>query len=600
MFVVPHSCSRTRVTRQRIPIPNVSSHSVCQIHTECLLGGSLENGQRLGNLRREGIRRLNQVENFRLVHFEQHTGDLRGVGSFLRFDERVESFTENHTLLIRRRRGELGGENSHRVGRGSLGRHRRHRHDVRLVTHVLTLAASAVRATTATSAALGTRNALTLGHRHPVPTRHTRHARTRAARHDRLETKAGLRLRRHHARRRLTVVHGRTRDTRRRHVRRHTTRHTTDGTLSELRLETHAAFLLALRESNVQGLGANHLAVHFRHGTSGFVGRRERHEGRATRSTRGVAHDAARGDGTKLLEQLTELFIVRAIFQVLDVQVRASHLFHAFTTLGIELRLQFSFTLSLLLRAAHDPRLFILGVAVEILHRRSSTFRRFEAHKAKALGLAFFVLHDDARRHDTVFSKLGTQAFVRDGFRQVFHVDIVELGLTRVGALGATLERSDVHLLVVQLHAIDIINRRLRRLSGFKLHKAIPLRVALPVHRHLGRRNRPKLRKRIQQRLVINILVQVLDEDIPDTRSSHRRVALRIQHPDRLPIDHLKIQHINRVRRVIGALEIHIRVPERAARDQVAADANGNHGPERAKLFVQLRLGDGRFEITHV
>ena len=45
-----------------------------------------------------------------------------------------------------------------------------------------------------------------------------------------------------------------------------------DGALRKLSLEAHAAVLLALREGDVEGLGARHLAVHLGHRAGGLVG----------------------------------------------------------------------------------------------------------------------------------------------------------------------------------------------------------------------------------------------------------------------------------------------------------------------------------------
>ena len=140
-------------------------------------------------------------------------------------------------------------------------------------------------------------------------------------------------------------------------------------------METHAAFFLALRESDVERLGTDHLTVHFRDGAGRLIRRGKGDEGGASGRARGIAHHAARGDGTELVEQFTKFFIIGTILEVLDVEVGPSHLLHALTALGVELRLQLSLALSLLLRAADDPRLLIFGVAIELFHRSGGTFR---------------------------------------------------------------------------------------------------------------------------------------------------------------------------------------------------------------------------------
>ena len=97
------------------------------------------------------------------------------------------------------------------------------------------------------------------------------------------EAKAGLGLRRAHgAGGRLAVVH-RAGNAGRRHAVGAHVGHATrrDGALRELRLEAHAAVLLALRKSDIQRLGASHLAVHLGHRAGRLVGGGEGDEGGA-------------------------------------------------------------------------------------------------------------------------------------------------------------------------------------------------------------------------------------------------------------------------------------------------------------------------------
>ena len=102
----------------------------------------------------------------------------------------------------------------------------------------------------------------------------------------------------------------------------------------------------------------------------------------------GVAHDAAAGDGAELGEELAELGVVDGVLEVLDVEVGAGHLLEPLAALGVELRLELSLTLGLLLCAADDPRLVLnLVVAVELLDRLGGCLGSSKQTKPKPLDL---------------------------------------------------------------------------------------------------------------------------------------------------------------------------------------------------------------------
>ena len=88
--------ARARRLAKEFPIPKcILSHCLLFAGRAGRLGTfvsrSLENGNSFLDLGGESIRRFNQVENFRLVHLEQHASDLGGVGGILSLNERVES-----------------------------------------------------------------------------------------------------------------------------------------------------------------------------------------------------------------------------------------------------------------------------------------------------------------------------------------------------------------------------------------------------------------------------------------------------------------------------------------------------------------------------
>ena len=169
-------------------------------------------------------------------------------------------------------------------------------------------------------------------------------------------------------------------------------------------------------------------------------GEKERVEANVAPGAGGVAHHAARGDSAKLLEELAELGVVDGVLEVLDVEVGAGHLLHAFAALGIELGLELSLTLRLLLGAADDPGLVLhLVVTVELLNSLARRLGILEANKAEALGLAFAVLHHHDGGELAVLVKHLAELVLVDGLVKVLDVDVVEGGRA-AAALAAALE----------------------------------------------------------------------------------------------------------------------------------------------------------------
>jgi hypothetical protein len=86
---------------------------------------------------------------------------------------------------------------------------------------------------------------------------------------------------------------------------------------------------------------------------------------------------------------------------------------------------------------------------------------------------------------------------------------------------------ADVHLLVVQQHAVDSLNGSLGGLAGLIVHEAVTTRAALLVGGDLAREHIAEGDKGVVESLVIDLLVEVLDEDIALTGLAKLRVALR-------------------------------------------------------------------------
>ena len=316
--------------------------------------------------------------------------------------------------------------------------------------------------------------------------------------------------------------------------------------------------------------------------------------------TGGVAHDAARRDGSELSEELAELGVVDGVLEVLDVEVGAGHLLEPLAALGIELRLELSLTLSLLLGAADDPRLVLnLVVAVELLDRLGGCLGFLEADKAEALGLALAVLHDDDGGELADGTEHLLELVLVDRLVKVLHVHVVERGRA-AAALAAALERADVHLLVVQEHPVHLVDGLLRSLLLGELHETVALGDSLAIGGDLGGHDVAELGEGVVESLVVDLLVEVLDEDVADAGLAKRGISLRVHDANRLAVHDLEVQDVDGARGIGPLLKVHVRVPERAARDEVAADADGHHRTDGGEQLVQLRFRRLRREVAAI
>jgi hypothetical protein len=113
------------------------------------------------------------------------------------------------------------------------------------------------------------------------------------------------------------------------HVRGHTgavVAHSLVLSLRHLRLESLSSDILSLGKSDIQGLGANHLAVHFGNSLGSLVGGRVADETKVLGSSLVVLHDSTRGDCSKGVELGSESLVIPLVVEVLDVEVDTGRL----------------------------------------------------------------------------------------------------------------------------------------------------------------------------------------------------------------------------------------------------------------------------------
>mmetsp|Transcript_15248 Transcript_15248/g.38279 ORF Transcript_15248/g.38279 Transcript_15248/m.38279 type:complete len:691 (+) Transcript_15248:209-2281(+) len=377
------------------------------------------------------------------------------------------------------------------------------------------------------------------------------------------------------------------------------------GLADGLRLLHLAADLDGLVEGDVDGLGAQHLAVHGRDGARRLLGGREAHKAKALGNVGAllVAHHLGRGDGPELLERGAELVVIDGVVEVLDVEVDELVVLEALHPDALVLLLQLLLALALLLGTARVNRLLptpVLG-AVDGLGGLLGRLRLLEVDKPKPPAGAILLAHHLGARHIPMLGKRGLELLVRHILGDVLDVDVGEAALAaRVLAVPAGKKRPHKQALVLQDHPVHLRRRLVRLLGSLELHEPKALRLALVVHGDLAREDVAKLRKGVVEGARVDRLVEVLDEDVALPALADRGVAVLPHDAAGLALDVRVVESVQRALGVDNVVEVDVCIPQGATRHGITAHADRRHGANDAENLEKLGLGDVGVEVTNV
>ena len=115
------------------------------------------------------------------------------------------------------------------------------------------------------------------------------------------------------------------------------------------------------------------------------------------------------------------------------------------------------------------------------------------------------------------------------------------------------------HLLLIEQHAVDLLNGVHGSFLGLEVDKPVSLwkldkiyfnilvvnlAAAVSVLGNLAGENIPESRESIVHGLVVDRLVQILDENISDSRSSQGRITLAPHDPDGAPLQNIEVHGV--------------------------------------------------------
>jgi hypothetical protein len=324
---------------------------------------------------------------------------------------------------------------------------------------------------------------------------------------------------------------------------------------------------------------------------------------RAALSRHGVAHNLGRGDGAEGCEHVAELLVIDIVVEVLDVEVDALVFGLLLEAGSFVLLAELLLTLVLLLCAA-DVELLALEVGVvECVDSDRSSLVADVVNEAEATALALVIAGNGGRGDVAVLLEKVTELLVGDLKVNVLDVDVGEVGLHLLELAHALLLGdvvADENLLLVQQHAVDVLDSVVGGLGGLVVDKSVALGVAELVLSNLAAQDVTESGEGVVERLVVNGVVEVLDEDVALASLAQSGVALRPHNAARLALDDGVVQLLESLLAVVRAVVVNIGVAERATGDGVATDTDGSDLADGREQLEEHGLGDGGVELADV
>ncbi|KAF5134446.1 hypothetical protein E5D57_005080 [Metarhizium anisopliae] len=396
-------------------------------------------------------------------------------------------------------------------------------------------------------------------------------------------------------------------------------------------LELALANILALSQSNIQGLAVDHALVHLSNSLGGIIRIAEADETKALALTkflvtllisflvgvfllgllgfllglrlllvvfflllivvgsigRSIPHHLGGGDGAKLGKHLAELLIIHIVIKVLDVEVDTLLLL----------------TLMLLLGTANVKVLATEVLTVELLDSLGGAFMGGEIDKTEATALALLVTGKRRRRDVTILLEELTELVVGGLSADILDVNVGKVSFHLLKLALTVLLRdvvTDVDLLLVEKHAINVLDGLVSSLVRLVMDKTIALGVAVLVLGNLAAQNVAKGSKGIMESLVVNGNIQVLDEDIALASLAESRVTLRPHDAARAALDEGVIELLQGLLSISSRVVIDVGIAQRATRDGITTDTDGGDSTDLGEELEEHGLGDRGIKLSNV
>jgi len=381
-------------------------------------------------------------------------------------------------------------------------------------------------------------------------------------------------------------------------------------TLLHLRLEGLTTDVLALSKSDVEGLGADHLAVHLLDGLGGLIGGRVANETEVARSSVLVLHDLAGSDSSKGVELSSETLVIPLIVKVLDVKVDTGRLglvLHALLLVGSA---EFVITLGPLLGTTDVKLLSLPLLVVELIGSLLGRLVRDKVDETETLGGTVFLLGKGGRDNVAVSLEQVLELLLGSLEVNVLDEDVGELS-TLLLDLGLTLLLSDVvadeDLLVVEQHTVDGGDSGVGGVTSRVVDEGESTGLSSLVGSDLAGENVTESGKGVVKSLVVNALVKVLDEDVSLAGLAEGGVTLGPHDSARAVLDKGVVEMLEGALTVGGVKVVDVGVSERTTGNGVTADSDAiinrcsrdpSHATHLATGPIKLKISKSMASVT--
>mmetsp|Transcript_13473 Transcript_13473/g.28244 ORF Transcript_13473/g.28244 Transcript_13473/m.28244 type:complete len:200 (+) Transcript_13473:1735-2334(+) len=160
---------------------------------------------------------------------------------------------------------------------------------------------------------------------------------------------------------------------------------------------------------------------------------------------------------------------------------------------------------------------------------------------------------------------------------------------------------ANLHFVTIDQHTIQLVDRGICSFGSLVVDVTISFRETIFTIGHdFTGKNVSEKTEGIVQLLVIDRLVEVLDKDVSNSRSTKRWVALTPHDAARLVLDHRKIHRVESAFRITHLVVVHVGVTKRTTGDGITTDTDGGNrsdGVENLEQKAFIGIGD---KITNV
>jgi len=240
---------------------------------------------------------------------------------------------------------------------------------------------------------------------------------------------------------------------------------------------------------------------------------------------------------------------------------------------------------------------------MHIVNSILSSFMISETNESESLALSrVHISHDNSAHDITIDAEHFKELSIINVIIEILDKDIGELDILTVAKVSDLSgdEWTDVNFLVNDEHAIDTANGLVSSSLSFEVNETETLGVSVFISVDLARQNVTKSTEGVIESLVVNRLVQVLDENVSNTRLTESGISLRPHNTARLSSDGSKVQGLQSTFSILRILEVDVGITQRATGRVITANTDGSDKTNGIEVFIKDSFGNVREQITNV